>query len=139
MKKMFKAISGKKIKKVIINKANNALNVIHPYRTSHRTWVYDDEDLKVYKEAFVMGSSEVIDHLVGEETNFFDAIISANPLPNPTAILVKIQKEMDHFGAIEGWYQLQGTDMEHWLCGKVLDYFTGYPDTIYVKIENPRP
>lgn len=125
--------------KKLISKANNALNIIHPYRTPHGTWVYDDEDLNVYSEAFVLGSSEVIDHLVGKETNFFDAIISSNPIPNPTALLVKIEKEFERFGSIPGWYKLEGTDMEHWLCGKVLDYFPDYPQQIFVKIENPRP
>ena len=113
-------------------KANNEVNVIHPYRTQYRTWVYDDEDLGVYSEAFVMGSSEVIDHLVGEETNSFQAAISAKPLPKYDARLIKIE------GEEEGWYQLEGTDMQHWLCGCVLDYFQDYPDNIYVKISNKK-
>lgn len=113
-------------------KATNEVNVIHPYRTQYRTWVYDDPDIGVYSEAFVMGSSEVIDHLVGEETNQFTATISAKPLPKHNARLIKIDEEK----GIEGWYQLEGTEMKHWLCGCVLDYFTGYPNDIYVSISN---
>lgn len=113
-------------------KANNALNVIYPYRTKYGTWVYDDEDLGIYSEAFVMGSSEVIDHLVGKDTDQFRAIISQNYLPDYTAKLVNIDSPEEKS---RGWYMLDGTDMQHWLCGRVLDYFQDYPETIYVKIE----
>lgn len=115
-------------------KTLNEVNTIHPYRTKFGTWVYDDEDLGVFSEAFVMGSSEVIDHLVGSDTNFFDAHISAKPIPTYDARLIKIDKE-DGF---DGWYQLEGTEMENWLCACVTDYFPDYPDSIYVKISNKK-
>lgn len=111
-----------------VDKTGNAVNVIYPYRTSHGTWVYDDEDLGVYSEAFVCGSSEVIDHLVGEETNTFTAAISAAPIPGYQAKLVRL----DNKEGMTGWYRLDGTDMEHWLCSCVLDYFPDYPAEIYV-------
>lgn len=82
-------------------KSNNQINVISPYRKGN-IWVYDDPDIGVYSEPFVMGSSEVIDFLVGEETNFFDAAISSKPIPKYDARLVKIEVEK----GIEGWYQL---------------------------------
>lgn len=110
-------------------KSKNVINVLYPYRTENGTWVYDDSDIGVFKEAFVMGSSEVIDHLVGLDCNNFKLLISSNPIPNYTAKLNKLDREY------EGWYQLEGTNMEHWLCGCVLDYFENYPDNIYVKIE----
>ena len=113
-------------------KASNEVNVIHPYRTPYGGWVYDDPDIGVYSEAFVMGSSEVIDHLVGKKCNQFTATISRNKLPKYDARLIKIEEEKD----IEGWYQLEGTKMKHWLCGCVLDYFVGYPDNIYVSLSN---
>lgn len=117
-------------------KAKNTVNILHPYRTSFGTWVYDDPDIGVYSEAFVCGSSEVIDHLVGEDNNFFDLVISAHPLPGYQAKIVKIQKEEEP--TIEGWYHLEGTEMDHWLCGEVLSYFEGYPDEIYIRVENCR-
>lgn len=113
-----------------MNKTRNSINILYPYRIAEDQWVYDDEDLGVYKEAFVMGSSEVINHLVGMKCNKFKALISSSPIPEHTAKLNRIKKD-----GIEGWYQLEGTDMEHWLCGCVLDYFPKYPKEIYVKIE----
>lgn len=120
-----------------IDKSNNQVNVIHPYRTQYGSWVYDDADLNVYSEAFVMGSSEVIDHLVGKDVNFFDAAISQHPLPNPTAVLTRMDDKNIESG-MNGWYHLEGTDMDHWLCGCVLDYFPGYPAKIYVAISNTK-
>ena len=111
-------------------KANNVINILHPYRTNYGGWVYDDPDIGVFQEAFVMGSSEVIDHLVGEDTTRFQLLISSKKIPKHDAKIVKIKGEED------GWYQLEGTDMQHWLCGCVLDYFPGYPDEIYIKIQN---
>lgn len=118
-------------------KSTNEVNVIYPYRTKHGTWVYDDEDLGVYSEAFVMGSSEVIDMLVGMETNSFMATISTKPLPQITAKLVKTSPA-NGFQLQDGWYELEGTGVKHWLCGCVLDYFQGYPDNIYVYISNKK-
>lgn len=113
-------------------KHKNQVNVIYPYRTHGGTWVYDDPDVPVFAEAFVMGSSELIDHFVGEKAMKFTAYISSKPLPRQTLHLVNIDKG----GEIQGWYRLVGTDMENWLCGHVLDYFEGYPQNIYVSIEN---
>lgn len=116
-------------------KAKNVINVLNPYRTSYGTWVYDDPDIGVHAEAFVCGSSEVIDHLVGKDTNKFTALISKDPIPGYQARLVRL-KEKEKEDKIQGWYQLEGTNMEHWLCGCVLDYFEGYPDNIYVQLSN---
>lgn len=125
------------VKSTLIDKSNNTVNIIHPYRTKFGTWVYDDPELNVYMEAFVMGSSEVIDHLVGKDTNYFDAAISSHPLPNPTAVLTRMDNKNRESG-MNGWYHLEGTNMDHWLCGCVLDYFSDYPEKIYVVISNKK-
>lgn len=109
-------------------KANNSINTLHPYRVDKDLWVYDDEDLGVYSEAFVLGSSEVINHLVGMDCNKFTMHISSKTIPEYDAHLIKIH------GREEGWYQLEGSNMEHWLCGQVLAYFSEYPEEIFVKI-----
>lgn len=112
------------------NKQNNTINVLFPYRTPQGVWLYNDEDLGVYGEAFVAGSSEVIDYLLRGETECISTI-SSKPFPGYTALLNKIPNT-----DIEGWYQIEGNDMPpNWLCSKVLDYFPDYPDQIYVKIE----
>lgn len=113
------------------SKASNAVNVIWPYRTPEKDWVFDDEDLELKAEAFVMGTSEMIDHLVGTKAMRFRATISTNPLPKITAKLNRIADA----GGMPGWYQLEGTDIQHWLCGVTCLYFKNYPEVIYVHLD----
>jgi hypothetical protein len=122
----------KKQVKVIMDKSKNQINTIFPYRTKGGTWAYDDEDLDVFAEAFVCGSSELIDQLVGKETDSFTANISAKYMPGYTVKLINIDEtEKDQ---IQGWYQMEGTTHKNWFCGHLLDYFEGYPKEIYVTI-----
>lgn len=126
-----------------MDKKKNQINVIHPYRTTYGTWVYDDPDIPVYAEAFVAGSSELIDMVVGKEYNTFTAYLSAKPMPDVTVILDNIDKEKEEsykgsqFEGFEmkGFYRMRGTGHENWFCGHLLDYFEGYPETIYVQIK----
>lgn len=123
------------MKKQLVDKTNNAVNVLFPYKTKYNTWVYDDEDLGIYSEAFVMGSSEVIDHLIGEDARFCKVVISSSPLPRYDALLEKIEDVKGEF-AMEGWYQISDKSMPpNWLCQRCCDYFPGYPQQIYVSIE----
>lgn len=121
------------------SKNNNLINVIYPYRTEQGHWAYDDEF--VTGEPFVMGSSEMIDFLVGADCDKFQAIISAKPLPISDKNVINIMLDnIDEFmenemSMIQGWYQLRGTDIEHWLCGHLLDWFVDYPKTIFVNIK----
>lgn len=141
-----------------IDKSKNQVNVIYPYRTKGGTWVYDDEDLDVYAEAFVCGSSELIDMLVGKDCNNFTAYISSKKIPNHTVKLVNVddliitedvedeeiaQLLTEEFEAgveagelyePKGWYEMEGTGHRNWFCGHLLDYFQGYPKEIYVQI-----
>lgn len=117
-----------------ISKKNNAINILHPYK-SGSCWQYDDVELDVYHEPFVMGSSEVITSIVGEDCLSFEMLISKDPIPTYTAKIIH-RSDLEQDG-VQGWYQLEGTEMTHWLCGHLLDYFTGYPDQIYVKINKP--
>lgn len=113
------------------SKAKNVINILFPYRLEDNLWVYDDEDLGVYREAFVMGSSEVINHLVGMECRKFTMAISHSIIPQYDAHLIKIEGD-----GSQGWYRHEESGMEHWLCGCVLDYFEDYPENIYVKIQS---
>lgn len=114
------------------NKTKNQINVIEPYRTLGGTWVYDDPDVPVYAEAFVMGSSELIDSLVGTKVNNLTVCFSSKPLPEVTIKLTNIDKEKE--SEIKGWYRNEVTGSENWFCGHLLDYFPDYPEEIYVKI-----
>ena len=153
IKKLMGAVKPKKkAKKVLVDKSTNQINLIHPYRTKYGLWVYDDEELGVYNEAFVCGSSELIDHLVGEECNSFSAYISSKKIPKYTVKLVNIDEQIKKEDALksfkgevkinnpnqyepQGWYMMEGTEHRNWLCSRLTDYFTGYPKEIFVKIE----
>lgn len=138
-----------------LDKSKNQINTIYPYRTEHGDWAYDDEDVPVYKEAFVCGSSELIDQLVGKDCVGFTAHISAKRIPGYTVKLNNIDEKVKKDDAIEmfgdevevedptaympqGWYEMEGTGHRNWFCGHLLDYFEGYPKEIYVKIEKPK-
>jgi hypothetical protein len=118
------------------DKTRNQVNVIHPYRTSHGTWVYDDPDVPVYAEPFVMGSSELIDKVMGRACNSFTAYISAMPLPNASVVLDNVDDQVE--GGFQGWYEWRGNGHRNWFCGHLTDYFEGYPKTIYVSIADPK-
>lgn len=121
------------------DKSKNLVNVLYPYRTKGGTWVYDDEDVPVIGEAFVCGSSELIDMLVGKDCNAFIAYVSASPLPNSVVHLTNVDEE-ENEGVkkkdwMKGWYEMEGTGHRNWFCGHLLDYFDGYPSDIYVSIK----
>lgn len=118
--------------KKIIDKSKNQINVIYPYRTEGGSWVYDDLDIPVVAEAFVCGSSELIDMVVGEECNNFTAYISEQPIPEATCILDNIDEEKND--GMQGWYRMRGTTHENWFCSHLNDYVSPYASTIYVKI-----
>lgn len=120
-------------------KSHNLVNIIYPYRTSGGHWAYDDEF--VVGEPFVMGTSELIDALVGKECNTFSATISAKPLPiggegYTSLVLDNIDGEMgEEYAGMQGWYQMRGSEHKNWLCGHLLDWFVGYPDSIFINIK----
>ena len=110
-------------------KQNNQINVIFPYKLGNM-WVYDDPDVPVYAEPFVMGSSELIDFFVEGAENC-TVLFSEKPLPEYTAIL---DEEKDQEG-FKGFYRLRGSTHVNWLCGHLLDYFLDYPKQIYILIK----
>lgn len=116
-------------------KSNNSINILYPYKEGN-VWYYDDPDIGVYKEAFVLGSSETIDRVLGEGTDKCKMLISQNPIPNYSARIGRRKDIEEQLAGMLGWYQLEGTDMVNWLCAEVLAYFSDYPDSIYVKFEN---
>lgn len=120
-------------------KSNNSINIIYPYRTKEGTWAYDDSDLGVYQEHFVLGSSEVIDKIVGKECNNFRMLISKNPIPKYSAKIVRREDVEKELGGMKGWYQLDGTQMLLWLCECFLDYLPDYTDQVYAKFEQIDP
>lgn len=120
-------------------KANNTINVLHPYRTEQGAWAYDDKDLGVYNEHFVLGSSEAIDQIIlktyGKRVDNFRMLISKNPIPQYSAKIIRREDLEKQLGGMEGWYQLDGTEHVLWLCDCFNDYLPGYVPEVYVKFE----
>lgn len=110
------------------NKANNQINVIYPY-LHNGTWVFDDPDVELVKEALIAGVPEIIQSFIGDAKSF-TAIISKDPFSGYSGLL-KLSTE-DYGG---GTYTLEGTDMQGWLCPAILNYFLTIPKTIYFKIQ----
>ena len=111
----------------------NALLDIYPYR--HRgTWVFDDERVGLYREPFVLGVPEMIDHLVKDIPNAkkgFRMNFSALPFPE---FAEEIKKTREEFNG--NWYKMTNAPyIEGWLCPALFKYFSVAPDTLYVKAE----
>lgn len=120
--------------KTFKDKTGNQINVIYPYRTKHG-WSFDDEEVDLQGEPFIAGIPAIIDSIVGERDSF-TAYISHSPIPNYTGHLVRMEKkELKGYSPQQGWYRLEETGMEGWLCPATLKYFKEYPSSIYFKIE----
>lgn len=116
-----------------VDKTGNQINVLYPYRHMGG-WVFDDPDIGLYKEAFVLGTDEIINSIVGKRKKF-KVLISHSYIPDETGVLEKVAIKDKNNVEAEGWYKLKGTEMVGWLCPQVLSYFRGYPDKIHFKIE----
>ena len=112
----------------LVDKTGNQINVIYPYRTQGGGWAFDDHEVGLHREPFVLGIPEIIDSIVGERDSIV-AYISKDPIPKHTGHLIRVK------GEEPGWYTLQGTKMVGWLCPATLKYFKEYPENIYFKIE----
>jgi hypothetical protein len=106
-------------------------------RWAHETWVYDDPELGVFGEPFVLGAETILSRLralqVGSGTGPFRIVFSASPFPG--AVGARRLHEED--GGV--WYEAdlggEGGALEGWLCGHFFDYFESAPPEVYVKAE----
>lgn len=112
----------------MVDKTGNQINVIYPYRTQGG-WAFDDAEVGLQREPFVLGIPAIIDSIVGSRDNF-TAYISHSRIPKYTGHLTKAPDIQE-----EGWYILKGTEMVGWLCPATLRYFADYPENIYFRIE----
>jgi len=110
----------------------NSMMVLVPYK--HKgTWVFDDADRGLVKEAFVAGIPKMIEQLVKDIPNAekgFRLIFSSKKFPGYD---VKLDwRRGDKSG---NWYYSEKYKVEGWLCPALFKYFKEAPKTIYVKAE----
>jgi hypothetical protein len=100
-----------------------------------RTWVYDDVEVGVYGEPFVLGADAMLTRLrslqVGPGLDPFRVVCSASPFPG--ALEARRLEEQD--GGV--WYEAElGEEvLRGWLCAHFFDYFATAPPAVYVKAE----
>ncbi len=124
---------------------------IYPYRLG-QCWVFDDPRTGVKEEAFVLGSSEVLTHLVeakkipnalkgfalhfGDEPfDGFDAELTWQRSDDSQVVPGMDGSASQIFG---NWYKgvVAGEEMQGWLCPALGLYFTTAPARIFVKAES---
>lgn len=110
----------------------NQILVIRPYWDSG-TWVFDDEQVGLVREPFVMGIPEMIDILVADIPNAregFRLLFSPDPFPGYRFVARRIRQEYEGW-----WYATDDPAMEGWLCPALFKYFEEAPEHLYVKAE----
>ena len=102
-------------------------------RWEQGTWVYDDPEVGVYAEPFVLGADTMLSQLraaqVGPGRNPFWITFAASPFPGA----LEARRLEEEAGGV--WYEaeLQGHLLRGWLCNHFFDYFETAPATVYVR------
>lgn len=109
---------------------SNSCFAIYPYK-ERGIWVFDQPDLGLFKEAFVMGMPQIIEEMTGHDPaaeQGFGAIFSRDNFPGAKWVLQLVREELGG-----NWYKLGGTDLEGWLCPALFKFFPSAPDNIWVQ------
>jgi uncharacterized protein DUF6717 len=99
------------------------------------TWIYDDPDVRVYGEPFVLGADTMLTRLraeqVGPGHDPFRIVFSSRPFPGA----LEARKLHEEDGGV--WYEasIGAETMKGWLCNHFFDYFETAPDSVFVKGE----
>ncbi len=110
----------------------NAISVLFPYRYEG-LWVFDDPDVGLRREPFVLGVDEMITRLtahIPDAAIGFRLLFSAAPFPGYT---VKIEWRREESGG--NWYFCPQLGIEGWLCPALFKYFDRAPAELYAKVE----
>jgi hypothetical protein len=100
------------------------------------TWAYDDAEVGVFGEPFVLGADKMLTKLrawqVSPSLDPFRIVFSAAPFPGALSAR-RLEEEDDGV-----WYEadLGGKVLRGWLCGHFFDYFATAPEIVYVKAES---
>lgn len=110
----------------------NSIMIINPYMYGGH-WVFDDPDVDLVREPFVMGIDEMITEIVSEfdkPEEGFVILFSGKPFPGYTMSLERMYEEHDG-----NWYKSKELGANGWLCPALFKYFDTAPDNIYVQIK----
>jgi hypothetical protein len=111
--------------------SRNSLYVLNIYN-HEGTYVFDDPQVDLVREPFVMGMPEIIEHQMGGgPIDTFTAIFSAAAFPGHNTVLKRLHAE---YGGT--WYELSGTRLEGWLCPALFKYFEVAPETLYIQFKD---
>ena len=110
----------------------NAISVLFPYKYEGM-WVFDDPDVGLRHEPFVLGIDEMITRVVAsipDAEKGFRLLFSPTPFPGYT---VKLEWRREESGG--NWYYCQQLGIEGWLCPALFKYFDRAPAELYGKAE----
>ena len=114
------------------HRSANSIIVIAPYRYAG-TWVFDDPQAALTREAFVGGAPEVIDALVAgipDAQKGFRLTASASPFPGYSNKLTWLRGDTNG-----NTYRLDKPEMEAWLCPALFKYYEQPPRELYVRAD----
>lgn len=112
----------------------NDILLIFPFKFKG-TWVFNDASTGLFREPFVQGIPEIIDHMtrdIADAKDGFKLLFSSDIFPGSTGL-----KKVDRPDAGNGaWYYHPETDITGWLCPALFRYFPDKaPDQLYAKAE----
>lgn len=131
----------------------NAIFTINVYKEGS-TWYFDDNDRDIKREPFVLGASELITYLVGNDKQKATISFSESAIPNADLILtcttkcypqvissvtkvgdrsIPLYEEDIESEPESGWYVDQHGNT-CWLCPAQLKFFNKVANTIFVKV-----
>lgn len=96
-------------------------------------WVFDDANVDLVREPFVMGIDEIMTKSVidiKEPEKGFNLLFSSKPFPGATITLERLYEEFDG-----NWYKCTELDHDGWLCPALFKYFDEAPKHIYAQIK----
>lgn len=115
----------------------NTINIIYPYRLRMQgvfgqdivSWVFDDPERGLHREAFVAGMDDMLDTLAGD-CNMLAIRFSKHKFPG-------YQYELKRRGYAHGgfFYYCPELNAEGWLCGAARKYFLFHPRRLYIQVE----
>lgn len=114
----------------------NSIRVIHPYQ-EYGALVFDDADVGLRKEPFVMGADfvlEVAARAFGADPAHFTLLFSDIPFPSHQATAEWIE---GGGGGAGDWYRVELPELgqhDAWLCPALLKYFPAAPSRIFFAI-----